>query len=117
MAPPTLTTPTKSKKGFTLRLRNALPAGYTKTKPLLKRIKTQLETFEELSERNAKHLYIERCHGNPGYDCTFFNVKVPTGGRFKKTSVHKQLIGVSSKTVVFLDDKTKVLYTMTLFTL
>ncbi len=90
-----------------MRLKSALPIGYTKTKTLLKRVKVQMELFDNLSERNAKHLYIERCQSNPGYDCTFFSVKVPSGGRFKK-GVQKQLLGISSKSVVFLEEKTKV---------
>ncbi len=90
-----------------MRLKSALPVGYAKTKTLLKRVKTQLEMFEMLSERNAKHMYIERCQENPGYDCTFFSVKMPSGGRFKK-GVQKQLLGISGQRVVFLDEKSKV---------
>ena len=64
--------------------------------------------FENLSERNAKHLYIERCQAMPGYDCTFFSVRVPSAGRFRKGPVVKQLLGISGKNIVFLDEKTKV---------
>ena len=91
-----------------MRLKSALPQGYAKTKTLLKRVKAQMELFENLSERNSKHLYIEHCQNNPGYDCSFFNVKVPSGGRFKRGGVQKQLLGISSKRVVFLEEKTKV---------
>ncbi len=90
-----------------MRLKSSLPIGYTKTKSLLKRVKAQMELFESLSQRNAKHLYIERCQDNPGYDCTFFSVKVPSGGRFKK-GVQKQLLGISGQRVVFLEEKSKV---------
>lgn len=71
-------------------------------------MKTQVAEFEKLSERNAKHLYIERCQANPGYDCSFFNVKVPSSGRFKRAPVAKQLMGINNKRIVFLDEKTKV---------
>ena len=67
-----------------------------------------MEDLENLSERNSKHLYIERCQDNPGYDCSFFNVKVPSSGRFKKGGIQKQLLGISTKRVVFLDEKSKV---------
>ena len=90
-----------------MRLKSALPAAYTKTKNISKRLQAQAVEFEKLSERNSKHLYIERCQALPGYDCTFFNVKVPSGGRFRKAAT-KQLLGISDKYIVFLDEKTKV---------
>ena len=75
----------------------------------MKRVKTQLAEFEKLSERNAKHLYIERCQANPGFDCAFFTVKVPSSGRFKRGPLAKQLMGINNKRIVFLDEKTKEL--------
>ncbi len=81
----------------------------------MKRVKTQLAEFEKLSERNAKHLYIERCQANPGYDCTFFTVKVPSSGRFKRAPVARQLMGINNKRIVFLDEKTKVRMYVCLF--
>ena len=98
---------TKGRKA-TSRIKSAFPPGYTKSKQLLKRIQSQIQEFDKLSDRNSKHQYIERCQGNPGYDCTFFNVRVPSGGRFKKSGVSKQLLGISSKKVVFLHEKSKV---------
>lgn len=87
----------------------ALPSMYAKgNKSVIKRVRNQMLDFEKLSERNAKHLYIERCHSFPGYDCTFFSVKVPPSGRFRKGTMAKQLLGISDKRVVFLDEKTKV---------
>ena len=74
----------------------------------MKRVKAQLAEFETLSERNAKHLYIERCQANPGYDCAFFTVKVPSSGRFKRAPVARQLMGINNKRIVFLDEKSKV---------
>ena len=62
--------------------------------------------MEGLSERNAKHLFIEHCQALPGYECALYPVKVPQGARFKKEV--KQILGISSKKIVFLDDKTKV---------
>lgn len=64
--------------------------------------------FENMSERNAKHLYIERCQANPGYDCAFFTVRVPSSGRFKRAPVAKQLMGINNRRIVFLDEKSKV---------
>ena len=92
----------------TSRIKSAFPPSYAKSKNLLKRIQNQIQEFEKPSDRISKHLYIERCQGNPGYDCTFFNVRVPSGGRFKKSGVTKQLLGISSKKVVFLHEKSKV---------
>lgn len=98
---------TKGRKA-TSRIKSAFPPGYTKSKQLVKSIQSQIQEFDKLSDRNSKHRYIERCQGNPGYDCTFFSVRVPSGGRFKKSAVSKQLLGISSKKVVFLHEKTKV---------
>ena len=64
--------------------------------------------FEELSERNAKHRYVEKCQQCPGYNCAFFNVRVPSAGRYIKGSVAKQLMGISNQHLVFLDEKSKV---------
>lgn len=90
-----------------MRLRAALPAAYIKAKNISKRLQAQAVEFEKLSERNSKHLYIECCQSLPGYDCTFFSVKVPSGGRFRRGAT-KQLLGISDKYIVFLDEKTKV---------
>ena len=100
--------PTRPKRTFTGKLKTSLPNGYTKSKALTKRIKSQMQDVELLSERNAKHLFIERCQSLPGYDCTFFSVRVPQGTRFKKDA--KQMLGISGKKVVFLDEKTKVCF-------
>ena len=98
----------KRRRNFTMRLRSTLPVSYTKAKHIGKRVRNQLLEFENLSERNSKHLYIERCRALPGYDCTFFSVRVPSAGRFRKSPAVKQLLGVSNRSVVFLDEKTKV---------
>lgn len=73
----------------------------------MKRVKSVLHGIDSLSERNAKHLFIEHCQALPGYECTLYPVKVPQGARFKKEV--KQILGISSEKVVFLDDKTKVI--------
>ena len=64
-----------------------------------------MQEVEMLSERNSKHLFIECCQALPGYECTLYPVRVPQGARFRKEA--KQILGVSSKKVVFLDEKTK----------
>ena len=97
----------RSKRG-TVRLRSVFPPGFSKSKNIIKRVEVQMLEFEKLSIRNAKHLYIERCQANPGYDCSFFNVRVPSSGRFKRAPVAKQLMGISNKRILFLDEKTKV---------
>lgn len=53
--------PSKAKKSFTGRIKSSLPVGYSKTKPLMKRVRVLMTEMEGLSERNAKHLFIERC--------------------------------------------------------
>lgn len=109
LAPPTISsTLTRNKKRHSLRLKSALPPSYSRIKNISKRIKVQMEEFESCSERNSKHLYIGRCQTNPGYDCSFFSVKVPSGSRFKKNGIQKQLLGINSKRVIFLDEKSKV---------
>eukprot|EP00731_Ephydatia_muelleri_P006237 Em0003g485a len=91
----------------TLKSRQTLPAVYTKAKNVTKRVSAQMAEFEELSERNAKHRYIEKCQQCPGYNCAFFNVRVPSAGRYIKGSVAKQLMGISNQNLVFLDEKSK----------
>lgn len=100
-------TPVRSKAG-TIKLKSAFPPGFSKSKSIMKRVKARRAEFESLSERNAKHLYIERCQTNPGYDCSFFTVRVPSSGRFKRGPVAKQLMGINNKRIVFLDEKSKV---------
>ena len=39
-------------------------------------MKEKLIEFKELSERNSKHMYIEMCQNSPGYNCSFYSVKV-----------------------------------------
>ncbi|KAL5502442.1 hypothetical protein EMCRGX_G009216 [Ephydatia muelleri] len=94
---------------ITLKSRQTLPAVYTKAKNVTKRVSAQMAEFEELSERNAKHRYIEKCQQCPGYNCAFFNVRVPSAGRYIKGSVAKQLMGISNQNLVFLDEKSKEL--------
>lgn len=100
-------TPSRNKRG-TSKLKAAFPPGFSKSKNIMKKVKTQLAEFENMSERNAKHLYIERCQANPGYDCAFFTVRVPSSGRFKRAPVAKQLMGINNRRIVFLDEKSKV---------
>ena len=65
-----------------------------------------MSDLDSLSERNAKHLFIEHCQALPGYECSLYPVRVPQGARFRKEA--RQILGVNVKRVVFLDDKTKV---------
>ena len=39
--------------------------------------------WAHLSERNAKHLYIEKSQAIPGYGCQFFGVTLKVGGAGK----------------------------------
>ena len=43
----------------------------------LHRIKAQYEQFvsSEMSERNAKHNFIDYCQAMPGYGCRFYKLK------------------------------------------
>ena len=40
------------------------------------RVREKLIEFEGMTDRNAKHMYIEKCQTAPGYNCTFYTVKV-----------------------------------------
>ena len=40
------------------------------------RVKAQLKKLIDLSERNAKHAYIEYCMALPGYGATFYEIMV-----------------------------------------
>lgn len=39
-------------------------------------MKAQLKKLSELSERNAKHAYIEYCIAMPGYGAIFYEIRV-----------------------------------------
>ena len=84
-------TPTHAKKSFTGKLKSSLPAGHSRSKSLMKRIRAQMQEVELISERNSKHLFIEKCQSLPGYDCTFFSVRVPSAARFRKGAHTKQI--------------------------
>ena len=70
------------------------------------RVREKLSDFEGLSERNAKHMYIDRCLNTPGYNSTFYSVKVPTGGKFRRGTT-AQLFGIGDQKLLFLDEKTR----------
>ncbi len=72
------------------------------------RIREKLSDFEGITERNAKHTYIEKCLSNPGYNSTFYSVKIPSGGKFRRGTT-AQLFGIGDHKLLLLDDKTREL--------
>lgn len=61
--------------------------------------------WAHLSERNAKHLYIEKSQSIPGYGCQFFGVTLKVGGAGKGcdwTNLGMILVQVSAVYVQFL---------------
>ena len=60
---------TRTKRSFTSRFKAAIPAAHARAKNINKRIRQQVLEFEQLSERNSKHLYIERCQVSHMYTC------------------------------------------------
>lgn len=51
-------------------------------------------------------MYIEKCLSTPGYNSTFYTVKVPSGGKFRR-GMSSQLFGIGDQKLVFLDEKTR----------
>ena len=51
-------------------------------------------------------MYIEKCQSTPGYNCSFYSVKVPSVGKFRR-GTSSQLLGISDHQIIFLDDKTR----------
>ncbi len=70
------------------------------------RIREKLSDFEGISERTAKHKYIEKCLSTPGYNSTFYSVKVPSSGKFRRGTT-AQLFGIGDTKLLFLDEKTR----------
>lgn len=51
-------------------------------------------------------MYIEKCLSTPGYNSTFYTVKVPSVGKFRR-GMSTQLFGIGDQKLVFLDEKTR----------
>lgn len=81
----------KESRIYLTHLKHALPAWCFRAKNISKkyivchcchgyymnfRVREKLNEFEGLSDRNAKHMYIEKCQTTPGYHCSFYSVKV-----------------------------------------
>jgi hypothetical protein len=96
----------KESRVYLNHLKHALPAWCFRVKNISKKVREKLNDFEGLSERNAKHMYIDKCQTTPGYRCSFYNVKVPNGGKFRRGNM-SQLLGISDQEIVFLEDKTR----------
>ncbi|XP_065910773.1 uncharacterized protein [Dysidea avara] len=89
------------------RVKLAVPHTYCRMKQLNKKVNAQFRKFAELSERNAKHLYIERCLEMPGYGSTFHDVKVLTSGRFRRSEYVNRLMGINEVEIIFLDKSSR----------
>ncbi|XP_031563112.1 uncharacterized protein LOC116298715 [Actinia tenebrosa] len=91
------------------RMKQSLPHSMYKVKNIVKRIKTQRERFisENLSERNAKHNYVDCCQSIAGYGCRFFKLKECQGTNTRKNAYVNRLFGINPNKVILLDEKTK----------
>ncbi|XP_032222674.2 uncharacterized protein LOC5521422 isoform X1 [Nematostella vectensis] len=100
---------TGSEKLSASRLKQAVHPSFYKVKNIAKRIRGQREHFqnEGLSERNAKHNYIDCCQAMPGYGCRFFQLKECLGTISRNSGHVDRLFGISPKKVVLLDERTK----------
>ncbi|KAK3697424.1 hypothetical protein QZH41_019237, partial [Actinostola sp. cb2023] len=91
------------------RIKQSLPPSMYKAKNVTKKIKAQRERFinEGLSERNAKHNYVDFCQSIAGYGCRFFKLKECQGTINKKGGHINRLFGINPRKVILLDEKTK----------
>jgi hypothetical protein len=102
----------RKKNSSSQLVKKALPAAYQKHKSIAKRLLEEKAKYAHLSERNSKHLYIEKCQSIPGYDYQFFEVTLktsqsPSGMFFKKVQPERRLLGISDKQLILLDERTK----------
>ncbi|KAL9975174.1 hypothetical protein ACROYT_G012301 [Oculina patagonica] len=92
------------------RIKLSLHPSMYKVKNIAKRIKVQYEQFasSEMSERNAKHNFIDYCQAMPGYGCRFYKLKECLGTVSPKGGPVRCYFGVSPKKITIMDEKTKV---------
>jgi len=91
------------------RIKMSLHPSMYKVKNIAKRIKTQYEQFvnSDMTERNAKHNFIDYCQAMTGYGCHFYKLKC-LGTVNPKGGVVRCYFGVSPKKITVMDEKTKV---------
>ncbi|XP_063702056.1 talin-2 isoform X1 [Culicoides brevitarsis] len=94
---------TKHKPGL-LDLKEFLPANYTKTKNIEKKIFAEHRKHIGVSELDAKVLYVKTARELPTYGVSFFLVKEKEKG---KNKLVPRLLGVTKESVLRLDEKTK----------
>ncbi|KAJ7360643.1 hypothetical protein OS493_015753 [Desmophyllum pertusum] len=80
-----------------------------KVRNIAKRIKVQYEQFvnSEMTERNAKHNFIDYCQSMAGYGCHFYKLKECMGTISPKGGVVRCYFGVSPRKIIIMDEKTK----------
>eukprot|EP00118_Oscarella_pearsei_P019165 m.202022 g.202022 ORF g.202022 m.202022 type:complete len:1950 (+) comp39602_c1_seq2:196-6045(+) len=96
-------------KTLNTKLKHCLPPEI-RGKTVAKRIRTTQEHYstQHLSDRNAKHLYISKAYELDHYGCRFFHAKdTAVKGTLKRSLYARRLVGVSSKRIVIMDEKTK----------
>ncbi|XP_067053198.1 uncharacterized protein [Acropora muricata] len=91
------------------RIKPSLHQSMYKVKNVGKRIKVQYEQFvtNGMTERNAKHNFIDYCQTLPGYGCHFYKLKECMGAISPKGGTVKCYFGVSPKKITVMDEKTK----------
>lgn len=91
------------------RIKPSLHQSMYKVKNIGKRIKAQYEQFVNsgMTERNAKHNFIDYCQALPGYGCHFYKLKECMGTISPKGGVVRCYFGVSPKKITLMDEKTK----------
>ena len=75
------------------------------TKDPIDLVKAEFENVCALSDRDAKHLYLQICHIVTSYSCEYFRVRILSGLPNKKLC----LLGVGPHNLLILDEKTKEL--------
>ena len=56
------------------------------------RVREKLIEYEGMTDRNAKHMYLEKCQSTPGYNCTFYTIKVCHYQLHTHTKVYHHLL-------------------------
>ncbi|XP_004364199.2 hypothetical protein CAOG_03360 [Capsaspora owczarzaki ATCC 30864] len=86
-------------------VKECVPPCFQKSKTLGKKIRTQLDRFSELSDRDAKHFYVQSCQLLASYRCKLFLVKDASGGKLSRSQ--PRIFGVNIDHIVLMDVKTK----------
>ncbi|CAG4985145.1 unnamed protein product [Colias eurytheme] len=94
----------KHKSGFIENLKEFLPAQYSTSWGIEKRIFKEHKKHHGLSPLEAKNLYTKTARELPTYGVTFFLVKEKQKGKKKLVP---RLLGINSESILRLDEETK----------